>query len=171
MLSEFHQLATARKARWASEILDNQLWLGNGQFASDASLLAEKGITYILNVADDVPNYHENVVEFHYCRLNVVDFGQDVGIARVFDIAFQFLQQAKDRNERVLVHCAAGANRSATIVIAWLMHSLELSLKDAFELAKRKRPGVSLLKDNRAELLGFELQIRGVNSFNSVEEF
>jgi hypothetical protein len=64
MLSEFHQLATARKARWASEILDNQLWLGNGQFASDASLLAEKGITYILNVADDVPNITKTLWSF-----------------------------------------------------------------------------------------------------------
>lgn len=44
---------------------------------------------HILNVADDVPNFFENSREFHYLKLSVQDCGQDEGISRVFQAAFE----------------------------------------------------------------------------------
>ncbi|RKO91466.1 protein-tyrosine phosphatase-like protein, partial [Blyttiomyces helicus] len=43
----------------------------------------------------------------------------------------------------VLVHCKAGRSRSATAVIAYLVAHEKLTLRAAYELVKRARPGVS----------------------------
>ncbi len=104
---------------WASMITP-QLYLGRGQDAKNLKQLQQHGITHILNVADDVENFHPNY--FTYANLNVTDFGGDKGIRRVFPPARDFVKTAlSTRRNTVLVHCANGSNRSATVVIALLM--------------------------------------------------
>ncbi|OQR96544.1 dual specificity protein phosphatase [Achlya hypogyna] len=167
MLAELLHETTARAAAWASEIAPG-LWLGNGSAAADLVSLQQHGVEYVLNVADDVPNYHADALT--YCTLGVADFGQDAGISRVFSRAFDFLDHVLlHAKGRVLVHCAAGANRSATVVIAYLMHSQQLSLADAWAIVRKRRPGMSPLEDNRKQLWNFELQLRGCHSLPSLD--
>lgn len=147
--------------KWASEIIPNQIYLGSGSDASNREELYNKNIKRILNVADDVPNYYPN--NYKYLNLFVSDFGQDKGIIRVFPDAFDFLNTAKDNNETVLIHCAAGRNRSVTIIIAWLMFSERLSLKYCYNFIKSKR-SVCLQKDMKLQLLEYELQLFGYDS-------
>ncbi|KDO29885.1 hypothetical protein SPRG_04952 [Saprolegnia parasitica CBS 223.65] len=151
MLAELEQRVQTWKVQWASEILPG-LWLGSGSAASKLESLQRQRITHVLNVADDVPNFHPNA--FLYGNLGVTDFGQDVGIRRVFPTAFAFLDDALAHDDgRVLVHCAAGANRSATVVLAYLMHAREMSLADAWAHVRSRRRGICPLRDNRQELL------------------
>ena len=152
--NELLNVLANRTNKWASEIIPNMLWLGSGTDASKLVELEKRKIQHVLNVADDVPNYHGHKIT--YLNLNVVDFGQDKGISRVFDDAFKFLKEAEEKKEPVLVHCAAGANRSAAIVIAWLMQSRQWTLLQSWEHVKTRRPGVVPLKDNRIQLLNFE---------------
>lgn len=154
---ELMNVLSSRANKWASEIIPNLLWLGSGTDASKFEELEKRKIKHVLNVADDVPNFHGNKVT--YLNLNVVDFGGDVGISRVFEAAFKFLQEAEEKKEPVLVHCAAGANRSAAIVIAWLMKSRSWTLLQSWEQVKSKRPGIVPLKDNRMQLLDFERKL------------
>jgi len=96
------------------------IFLGNGYSASKLEELKAKGITHIMNVADDVKNFHPG--KFTYINLSVADFGADKGISRVFP---QAIAEAKKLEEgkkgKVYVHCAAGMNRSPTVVLALLM--------------------------------------------------
>jgi hypothetical protein len=50
-------------------------------------------LAHILNVADDVPNYHEKIGKFVYLQLHVQDMGYDKGISRVFDGAFEYVNR------------------------------------------------------------------------------
>ena len=70
------------------------VWLGRGAAAQDRGLLAELGVTHILNVADDVPNFHAGDPALTYCALEVGDFGADAGISRVFATAHAFARSA-----------------------------------------------------------------------------
>jgi hypothetical protein len=154
------ELAQRRaKAAWASEIYNGFLWLGSGNDAENLEGLQECKITHVLNVADDVPNYFPE--QFIYHNLQVADFGADQGITRVFESAFKFVEEVKAHDGgRVLVHCAAGINRSATLTIALVMHfEPELTLADAFKKVLEKR-GISPFKDNRKQLLQWEMQVR-----------
>ena len=55
------------------------------------------------------------------------------------DVAACRQAEATDRPPRILVHCHAGINRSATVVVGWLMHSERLTLKEAHADVLSKR--------------------------------
>ena len=150
--------------------LDDGLWLGPGRAAADSELLRTCQITHILNVADDVPNYHEADEALTYCRLDVGDFGSDAGVRRVFEQAHVFVaaalasDSADGRHGRrgVLIHCANGSNRSPTVAIAVLMQLRRWSLANAWSHVSSRRP-VQPLADMRRELLAYERE-RGSSS-------
>ena len=139
-----------------------KLFLGSGQDASNAEKLRENGVTHIVNVADDVENFHPD--HFVYCNLNVTDFGGDAGISRVFDQAVDFIRKATLNCESdepgvgpgILVHCANGSNRSSAVVIACLMILQGLDLETAFDTVKKAHKKTHPLGDNRKQLMDFE---------------
>lgn len=75
---------------------------------------------------------------FTYSRIELHD-EVTVSISSHFEAAFAFLDAARSRGARVLVHCQEGISRSSTIVIAWLMARQGLSLQDAYAWVKAQR--------------------------------
>lgn len=143
-----------------------KLYLGSGKDANNLEQLRAHGVTYILNVADDVPNFHENTPEsgLVYKKLSVGDFGTDPGISRVFAEAIVFVKEAMAKPTNVIVHCANGSNRSPTVVVALAMCLKKLPLSVAAEAVYKDRKAVFMLSDNLKELLAYEKEIRGKNS-------
>ena len=168
VLKEWFGKKGAEQVWDAAGIYPDKLYYGGGRAAEDLKELMARKITHILNVADDVPNYHPE--EFTYINLRVRDMGQDKGISRVFENAFQDLDAImQDESARVLVHCAAGRNRSATLTIAYLMHREGVTLEKALKRVSSKRR-VFIMKDNRHELMQFEMKKFGKNSIQ-IEAF
>jgi protein-tyrosine phosphatase len=152
-----------------SEILPGLIFLGDVYAAENKEGMQRLGIKLILNVADNIQNYHED--SFEYCNLNVRDHGLDEGISRVFHTAFAVLEECERERKPVLIHCMAGVNRSATITIVWLMHSRQMTLKDAWEFVSQRRPIVNPLRDNRLEMIAYEKRVYGDNTLTSIYEF
>lgn len=63
-------------------------------------------------------------------------------IRKDFELAFQFIDDARASGGKVLVHCMMGISRSATIVIAYLMNRYAMSLSDAYRYCKLLRPEI-----------------------------
>eukprot|EP00511_Aplanochytrium_stocchinoi_P006861 CAMPEP_0204825830 /NCGR_PEP_ID=MMETSP1346-20131115/3628_1 /ASSEMBLY_ACC=CAM_ASM_000771 /TAXON_ID=215587 /ORGANISM="Aplanochytrium stocchinoi, Strain GSBS06" /LENGTH=188 /DNA_ID=CAMNT_0051953591 /DNA_START=319 /DNA_END=885 /DNA_ORIENTATION=+ len=143
------------------------IFLGAGRDAKNLEKLSSHGITHIVNVADDVPNYHES--HFEYLNLNVGDFGADAGISRVFDEAADYISKALEAKGKVLIHCANGSNRSATVTIAVLMIMNNLSLAAAWKRVCERRKEAAPLQDNRAQLLLFEKKMYGKENISMKE--
>ena len=61
-----------------------------------------------------------------------VNDDSDENIYHYLDEAIAFIKESIDLNKNILVHCAAGASWSATIVIAYLMKTLNLTYNEAF---------------------------------------
>ena len=119
------------------EIIDN-LYLGNLTSAENIPKLKELGIKKVLSVLDGFwPEYKEsdNITQK---RINLNDFEQE-NVIKYFGECFKFIQG----EDKILVHCAAGASRSATIVIAYLMWSQKKPYKEALEFVQHKRAIVS----------------------------
>ena len=138
-----------------------ELWLGAGRDAANLEKLREHKITHILNVADDVPNFHEGKADLTYKCLGVTDFGGDDGISRTFPAAKAFVLDAWAAGGRVLCHCANGSNRSATVAIALAMDLCGLELAAAWAIIHSRHSQTAPLVDNCAELCRYEKTTRG----------
>ncbi|XP_035210118.1 dual specificity protein phosphatase 10-like isoform X2 [Stegodyphus dumicola] len=117
------------------------LYVGNERDAEDLSGLKELGIGYVLNVTNHVPGYCDDK-GFAFLRLPAIDSYQQ-NIKQYFNKAFAFIDEARQRNSAVLVHCQAGVSRSATIVIGYLMYHTSMSSMEAYQMVKSKRPIIS----------------------------
>lgn len=108
-LNSLHRLfKTHYNVTEPSPILEPYLYLGNCISAHDVYRLSRLGIRYILNVAKrDVeicPYYSKDT------RVLTIDLRDDdqENILRIFDQAFAFIDEARNNNSRVLVHCSHG---------------------------------------------------------------
>ena len=109
------------------EIIDG-LWLGNIAAAEDVIDLKKKGIKKILTVMNqDGPNY-KSEDGFIHKKISIIDMSSQ-NIIKYFGECLNFI----NGEEKVLVHCMAGASRSATIVVEAIVKN------NNFELLGGKR--------------------------------
>lgn len=73
-----------------------------------------------------------------------------------FDECIEFIEESLKKNENILVHCAAGVSRSASIVIAYIMKTKKLKFEEAFNLVKSKRSIICPNRGFRSQLMDFE---------------
>jgi dual specificity MAP kinase phosphatase len=139
------------------------LFLGNAKNSADLECLYKNGIKYILNVTPNVPNTFENTSTFKYLQIPITDHWSE-NLSAFFPKAIAFIDEARSQNSGVLVHCLAGISRSVTVVVAYLMHSLKLSLNDAYDYVKRCKPNISPNFNFMGQLLDFERTLHHTNS-------
>ncbi|XP_051924788.1 dual specificity protein phosphatase 2 [Hippocampus zosterae] len=132
------------------------LFLGSAIHASHRETLASAGITAVLNVSSSCPNFFEG--EFQYLRLTVED-NLAADIRACFSTAIAFIDAVKQSGGRVLVHCQAGISRSATICLAYLMHTRRVRLDEAFDFVKQRRQVISPNLAFLGQLLQFETDV------------
>lgn len=70
-----------------------------------------------------------------------------------------FSDSVKQSGGRVLVHCQAGISRSATICLAYLMHTQRVRLDEAFDFVKQRRQVISPNLAFMGQLLQFETDV------------
>ena len=132
------------------EIIEN-LYLGNFSASENIQQLKDLGIKKVLSVIDfnDFPNYKdENII---HKSVEVSDFDYQ-NIIQYFGQCLNFIKG----EEKILVHCMAGASRSATIVIAYLMWIEKMKFDDALNFVNSKRPIVDPNDGFREQLKIFE---------------
>lgn len=72
-----------------------------------------------------------------------LDDAETEDLAPVLDTVLPDMEAALARGEKVLVHCAAGISRSASVVLAYLMRRDHCSLDQALATLRAIRPCVS----------------------------
>jgi protein-tyrosine phosphatase len=118
-----------------SLIVDGFLYLGCWKDANNIVNLEALKIQRILNVTNDLLKHHS---DFNVKNVSILDL-KTSNIQKHFEECFQFIEESKENNEKILVHCHAGRSRSATIVIAYLMKSQKMNLQEALDHVKEKR--------------------------------
>ncbi|XP_042894922.1 dual specificity protein phosphatase 19 isoform X2 [Parasteatoda tepidariorum] len=112
------------------------LILGSQDVAMELKILEDFNVTHVLNIGYKIPNYYES--KFIYKNVDILDEPKS-NIRTFFDGCFEFIDDGRHEG-CVLVHCNAGVSRAPTIVIAYLMKTNHMALKEAFNFVKSIRP-------------------------------
>lgn len=126
-------------------IIDKHLYLSDAANAGNYQLLQQYGIKQILTVGAELPKHQTD--QFVTCHLSIDDH-PSVDIFQHFEDCHEFINRAP-----TLVHCYAGVSRSVTVVLSYLIRYSGMTLEQAIEYCRQKRP---VIKPNR----GFIRQLR-----------
>ncbi|KAI8604484.1 dual specificity phosphatase, partial [Dissophora ornata] len=144
------------------------LYLGAEHNATDVRTLARLGVTAVLNVAVEItassqqqPSSPSRVTAINGDRIVKTMQGHSIHFKNLswthhqrnlqseFPMAFAFIEETKNIGGKVLVHCQLGVSRSASLVIAYVMKTLQMNLTDAYEFVKTRSgvisPNMSLM--------------------------
>lgn len=80
-------------------------------------------------------------------------------ISQHFSLVCQFIEEAREMNGRVLVHCACGVSRSATLVAAYLIKHQSMSVEEALVHLRTRRPIIQPNSGFLRQLIRFNEQI------------
>ncbi|XP_072551243.1 dual specificity protein phosphatase 8 [Salminus brasiliensis] len=134
------------------------LYLGSQKDVLNKELMAQNGITYVLNASNTCPK-PDFISENHFLRIPVNDSYCEK-LLPWLEKTNEFIDKAKVSNCRVIVHCLAGISRSATIAIAYIMKTMGLSSDDAYRFVKDRRPSISPNFNFLGQLLEFERDLK-----------
>ena len=129
-------------------IIDN-IYLGDRLAAADLENLKKNNITTVVNCAKEVAS---NYTDIRYIELSFEDYEGET-IFPKFEVAYKFIKKHPENN--ILVHCAAGVSRSASVVIYYLMKEYKWDFETCLNYTKERRPVVSLNPGYEQQLTEF----------------
>ena len=124
--------------------LDDGLYLGSLEDARDLEILRYKNITCIINTAESSyeddeshtqPLYDET---FKYMGFDAKD-AEGYPIMTHFDDIHRFIEDANKNNQKCLIHCMRGVNRSGVLATAYIMVKNKIGPITATQIVYKKR--------------------------------
>lgn len=140
-----------------NEIVPN-LYLGDFASAANRETLREQGFTHIITAILGVDEMYPD--DFKYLILPLRDVRSE-DIFSVFPDSYTFIREALNEGGKVLVHCMAGASRSATIVAAYLVKEFGLTAEQSIDFLQNKRNVVKPNSGFKQQLQNYDAVVHG----------
>ena len=146
----------------AHEILPG-LWLGNRTASQDRNWLQQNQITTVFNCTKDIPFLQGGPLT-HFYRIPLDDNLEPDEIRNLelwsWEVAYK-IQKERAQGNRILVHCAAGMQRSAASIAIYLIAIYRCTTDEAIAFIKSKRPIAFYSGANfYGSIKGFEKMLR-----------
>ena len=135
------------------------LFITNRWGANDSSQLVENKITHVLVVGYELPKPKQEGISWK--KISITDDVRADLLGQLQE-TYEFIQEALENDDRVLVHCSAGRSRSASVCIAYIMKSKKVCFETAFKLVD----GIRMTCLNG----GFEMQLKEYENTLAVEK-
>lgn len=137
------------------------MYLTNYKNSMDYTALSLLGIKQILTVGNEMIHRTEELKTMYI----PIDDCVKVNIMKHFNDAHEFIKQ-----DKTVVHCYAGISRSPTIVISFLMKHHNMSLQEAYDLCKIKRPIIDPNNGFLRQLKRYEKMLNDYESSDPEEQ-
>jgi protein tyrosine/serine phosphatase len=147
-----------------ADMIVPRIWLGNKMASMDEVFLRQNGIETVFNCTKDLP--FDSLMRRRY-RVPVDDNLEEEEIRNMelwsFEIIYKLLLEYK-QGKTILVHCAAGIQRSAAVVAMFLMVFTGMKHEDAMQYIRERRP-IAFFKNAHflKSIQGFEKNIQNVS--------
>ncbi|CAF1267786.1 unnamed protein product [Rotaria sordida] len=139
-------------------IFDKFLYLGGLKSLRDKNRLVHLNITHILSVLWIRP--HKGSIPSNVKHLFIkAEDTFSFNMSPYFEQACQFIEDARQSNGRILVHCACGVSRSTTLCCAYLIKNHLMSIEQALTEIRSHRPIVQPNPSFLRQLIRFNEQI------------
>jgi protein-tyrosine phosphatase len=153
-----------QKNRWFDRITP-QLWLGGAPtYERDYQFLLDNHINAVLDMRaereGDREFYERHNINYH--RLEVLD--ATVPSDAYLSEGAGWIDQQIEQGRTVLVHCAKGRGRSATVAAAYLMRHENLPYEICLDMMKGVRPLVKLEERHRRRLEAWHTRTNSTES-------
>jgi len=120
----------------ANEILSG-LWLGNILDAKNKEFISSLDI--VVNCSKDIPFLSKNTKNIRIPIDDNLDKQEIKNLLKFLPKITSFIHTSLTNNKNILVHCYAGKQRSASVIVAYLIKYLNISLDKAILLVRSKR--------------------------------
>ena len=144
--------------------ITNYLYLCGGR-AITHHRLNMIGITDVINCTSNLPNRTESGI--NCVQIPIPDHPSselDVHFDKIADM----INSVKSKGGKVIVHCVAGVSRSATLCIAYFMKYQKMTLFEAHNFVKTKRPIIRPNPGFWKQLTEYEKKLYGHNTVRMV---
>lgn len=146
-----------------ADLIIPRIWLGNARAAHNEEFLKNQGIEVVFDCTKDIP-FHPSIRRRY--RVPVDDDLSQEEIRNMelwsFEIIYKLLQEYKS-GRMILVHCAAGMQRSAAVVAMFLIATQGMKWEEALQYIRQRRPIAFYPSANfLAAIQGFEKTLQGV---------
>ncbi|KAI0831819.1 protein-tyrosine phosphatase-like protein [Trametes gibbosa] len=155
------RIAMLRDAAQTPSEITSRLFLSGLYTAVDEEQLIAIGVTHIVSVIERRPKYPKTLTGLKTLHIPVED-SEYADILQHLDVTSAFIHSAlEDRRNIVLVHCAMGISRSATVVCAYLMAHRSMTPHEALEYVASRRAIISPNIGFRRQLEIYASRLRG----------
>nr|XP_054752941.1 dual specificity protein phosphatase 14-like [Lytechinus pictus]XP_054752942.1 dual specificity protein phosphatase 14-like [Lytechinus pictus] len=143
--------------------ITNSLFLTSAYGVSSPTALRTKGITCIINISLSFQTPTPKLRDIEFVRIAVDDIPTaQLGVH--FDRIADKIYSVKKSGGKTVVHCYAGRSRSASSVMAYLMKYEHMTLKQAHNHVKSRRPVIRPNPGFWKQLITYEHRLYGKNS-------
>lgn len=123
------------------------------------------GVTLVVNATMDVPCVRSGDIDCMQVTVDDTPFAQ---LRSYFDRVADRINHEVRKGGKVLVHCVAGVSRSSTLCMVYLMKYKNMTLRQAHDLCKSRRPYVRPNNGFWRQLIEYEQKLYGTNSVKLV---
>jgi protein-tyrosine phosphatase len=141
--------------------IDSHIYLSSYKLANDEKTLKKYNIKNVLTImpkCDDCSKMtkYDNI---RYLQIDKQDIKTE-NLKNEFDKTYNFIDDAVNKKENVLIHCRAGKSRSPTILAAYLMKKYDVTSEEALEHLKQHRKIIKPNSGFRKQLDDYEEDLK-----------